>query len=231
MRTYGQFCPVAKAAEIFAERWTPLIVRELLAGSHRFSELERGLPGIPRSLLVQRLRALARAGVVEQRRTGRNGHDYHLTAAGQELFGIVQGLGEWGQRWANMEIREEDVDPSLLMWDMHRRINVERLPDQRIVARFQFTGTARGTYWLILERPEPSVCLTDPGFETDLHVTADTLALHRIWMGHAAFRDAVRGGLVTIEGPSKLARALPGWLALSTFADVKPVVQPRHRSS
>src|SRR3990170_1475085 len=179
MRTYGQFCSVAKAAEIFAERWTPLIVRELLAGSHRFSELERGLPGIPRSLLVQRLRALARAGVVEQRRTGRNGHDYHLTAAGQELFGIVQGLGEWGQRWANMEIREEDVDPSLLMWDMHRRINVERLPDQRIVARFQFTGTA----------------------------------------------------LVTIEGPSKLARALPGWLALSTFADVKPVVQPRHRSS
>lgn len=225
MRSYGQFCPVAKASEIFAERWTPLILRELLVGSHRFSELEQGLPGIPRSLLVQRLRTLESVGVLERRAKGGKRVEYHLTEAGQELFDIVKGLGDWGQRWANFEIRPEEVDPALLMWDMHRRIHVDRLPDRRVVARFDFKGAGRGRFWLVLERPEPSVCLTDPGFEVDLYVTADAMALHRVWMGHARLADALRSDLVRIEGPSELARAFPEWLALSTFAEIRPVAR------
>jgi DNA-binding HxlR family transcriptional regulator len=225
METYGQFCPVSKAAEIFAERWTPLIIRELLMGSHRFNELEHGLPGIPRSLLTKRLRDLEQAGVVERRPLGEAGHrsGYHLTPAGEELFDIVKGLGVWGQRWTGARISEAEVDPSLLMWDMHRRINVERLPERRVVARFDFQGLRSGSYWLVLERPDPSVCFRDPGFDVDVVVTADALAMHQVWMGRLGLREAIRRESVRIEGPSRLARALPGWLAMSIFADVEPV--------
>lgn len=221
MRPYGQFCPVAKAAEIFAERWTPLIVRELLLGSHRFRELEMGLPGIPRSLLVSRLRSLERAGVVVRRPKGRR-TEYDLTAAGGDLYEVVMRLGEWGQRWVNHEIGDADLDPSLLMWDMRRRVNVDRLPEQRVVVQVDFLGAKTGTFWLVLENPDPSVCLTDPGFDVDLVVTADTLTLHQVWMGHESLEHALRAGLVRIEGPSNLARAFPRWLALSTFAAIKP---------
>jgi DNA-binding HxlR family transcriptional regulator len=222
VKTYGQFCPVAKASEIFAERWTPLIIRELLMGSTRFSALENGLPGIPRSLLVQRLRSLERAGVVRRHPVGGRRHEYYLTPAGEELFEVIMRLGVWGQRWVNTQINPSDVDPPLLMWDMHRRVNVGLLPDRRIVARFDFRGLKTGSYWLVLERPEPSVCFQDPGFEADLLITTDTLALHQVWMGHLALADAIRKDLIQLDGPADLVRQFPGWLALSTFADVRP---------
>jgi len=221
MRSYGQFCPVAKAAEIFAERWTPLIVRELACGSYRFNELERGLPGISRSLLSQRLRALERAGIVErQNGTTDRAIRYRLTTAGQELSDVVLLLGEWGQRWVNYEISLDELDPTLLMWDVHRRINVPLLPDRRIVAQFDFIGARRQSIWLILERPEPSVCYRDPGFDIDLVITADTMALHRVWIGHMSYAHALRAGLIDVDGPAELTRSLPSWLALSMFARV-----------
>jgi DNA-binding HxlR family transcriptional regulator len=231
MRAYGGFCPVAKAAEIIAERWTPLIIRELLMGSHRFHALEQGVPGIPHSLLAQRLRALERAGIVE-RRPDANGKraEYWLTPAGQELFDIVRTLGEWGQRWVNHDIGPSDTDPQLLMWDMHRRIHLDRLPDRRVVVQFDLRGVRPGTYWLVLEQPEPSVCLKDPEFGVDLLVTADTVALHRVWMGRLALADAMHQGLVEVDGPSDLVRAFPGWLALSLFASVPPAATPLSRA-
>ncbi len=231
MRRYGGFCPVAKAAEIIAERWTPLIVRELLTGSHRFHELEVGVPGIPHSLLVQRLRALERAGVVERRTDARGRRvEYWLTPAGQELFDVVRTPGEWGQRWVNHDIGPADTDPQLLMWDMHRRIHLDRLPDQRVVIQFDFRGAKPGSYWLVLEQPEPSVCMKDPEFEVDLLVTADTLALHQVWMGQMALADAMHQGLVEVHGPRHLARAFPDWLALNLFASVPPAATPLARA-
>jgi DNA-binding HxlR family transcriptional regulator len=223
MRTYGGFCPIAKAVEIIGERWTLLIVRELLCGSHRFGEIEQGLTGIPRSLLSQRLRTLERAGVVEHHvdADGKHGK-YHLTAAGQELSDIVWSLGEWGQRWVNHNIGPEDVDPNLLMWDMHRRIHLDRLPERRVIVQFDFHGTRQRSYWLVLERPEPSVCLTDPGFGIDLLVTAETLALHRVWMGRLDLSGAISDGLIQVDGPPELARAFPTWLALNLFAGIPP---------
>lgn len=223
MRTYGGFCPIAKGAEVFAERWTPLIVRELLAGSTRFGELEIGLPGIPRSLLVKRLRSLQQAGVVVRRLDATTRMpQYGLTEAGQELFEIVAALGRWGQRWVNQDIGPEDVDPTVLMWDMRRRINVDNLPDRRVVLQFDFRGARRQSYWLVLERPEVSVCLADPGFDVDVFVTADTVALHRVWMGRMPLAGAIREGLVEVEGPRDLVRAFPSWLALNFFAGVPP---------
>lgn len=219
MRTYGGFCPIAKAVELLGDRWTLLIIRELLCNSHRFSELQQGLPGIPRSLLADRLRMLARAGAIDRREDGKR-VEYHLTQSGEELFEIVWGLGEWGQRWVNHTIDDDDVDPNLLMWDMHRRIHLDRLPPRRVVAQFDFRGVHRGSYWLVLEQPEPSVCYHDPGFEVDLWIGVDTVTLHRVWVGHLSLGDAIRQGSITVEGMPDLVKAFPSWLALSMFAGI-----------
>jgi DNA-binding HxlR family transcriptional regulator len=225
---YGQFCPVAKAAEIFAERWTPLILRELLLGSRRFNELEAGLPRISHSLLTQRLRSLERAGLVERQLTasGRTA-EYHLTRAGQELWDVVEALGTWGQKWVNHEIGDDDIDPDLLLWDMHRRIDLGRLPARQIVIQFDFTGLSTSRYWLVLRPDEVSVCVTDPGFEPDLFVTADTRALHQVWVGHLTFADVLRNGRIVLDGPRALTRAFPGWFQLSMFAHIPSAASAR----
>jgi DNA-binding HxlR family transcriptional regulator len=227
MKGYGQFCPVAKAAEIFAERWTPLVLRELVCGSHRFSHLHRGVPLMSRTLLAQRLVQLEDAGIIRSAaRTKGRGREYFLTPAGEELRPVIEGLGEWGQRWARSQIRPEDLDPGLLMWDIRRRVNTERLPDRRVVVQFDFRAVPKtvrspATFWLILEQRDVDVCLKHPGFEIDLLVDADLVALTKAWMGDLRLADAMRSGLVRVEGPTALVRAFPGWLALSGFADVE----------
>jgi DNA-binding HxlR family transcriptional regulator len=229
MRGYGQFCPVAKAAEIVAERWTPLVLRELLCGSRRFADLHRGVPLMSRALLAQRLRQLEDAGIVQSTPKVRGrGHEYALTPAGQELRQVIEDLGGWGQRWARTQIAREDLDPGLLMWDIHRRIDVDRLPERRVVVRFEFRGVPRAsrcptTWWLILQRPEVDLCLKDPGFEVDLDVHADVAALTRAWMGDVRLADVMRQGLIRLDGPPIFARAFPTWLTLSAFAGVERV--------
>jgi DNA-binding HxlR family transcriptional regulator len=227
MRSYGQFCPVAKASEVFAERWTPLIVRELLLGSHRFNDLERGLPRISRSLLAQRLKSLESAGLIERHADpNERGAEYYLTAAGQELFEIIMKLGEWGQRWVNQQVRPSDIDPRFLLWDMRRRIHIDQLPEGRTVVEIDLYGASKGCFWLLLERPEPSLCLYHLGFEVDLVVNADTASLHQVWAGHMSWADAFHLGLIHVSGPSTLVRAFPGWFALGMFAHIPPTGQP-----
>jgi DNA-binding HxlR family transcriptional regulator len=237
MEPYGQYCPVARAAEIFADRWTPLIIRELLADIHRFNHLERSLPGISRPLLVERLRRLEHAGVIEHRET-EDGQPlgYYLTPAGQELKQVIESIGNWGARWALGDPRPEELDPGLLLWGMRRRVNLDFLPHRRVVVRFDFRGTKKPRiHWLVLERHEVSVCLTDPGFDVDLLVTADLAAFHKVWLGRIALGDAMNEGLVQIDGPPVLARAFPRWLQWSPFADavraaaIHPPV-PKHNS-
>ena len=220
---YGQFCPVAKAAEVFAERWTPLILRELLAGSRRFSEIQRGVPLMSRSLLATRLRELERAGVVSRTERG-----YGLTAAGEELRPAVNALGVWGQRWARRQLeRDGDYDAALLMWAMRRGIRADRMPERRTVIRFEFSGVPRGAkrgqrvWWLVLDKPDVDVCLKDPGGETELIVLADLKTFARAWMGDRPLADALRSGAVRIDGERKLAREFSGWLALSPLAGVE----------
>jgi hypothetical protein len=135
---------------------------------------------------------------------------------------VIVRLGEWSQRWFNPLLDLNDLDPQLLLWDLHRRLHVDRLPARRVVVQFDFRGHRAGSYWLVLEPGEPSVCWDPPGFEVDLVVDADTLALHRVWLGHQSFANALRSGDVALDGPRELTRAFPTWLALSTFADVKP---------
>jgi DNA-binding HxlR family transcriptional regulator len=231
MKGYGQFCPVAMACEIFAERWTPLILRELFSSAHRFNDIRRGVPLISRSLLSQRLRELEEGGVISSRplAAGR-GREYSLTKAGEEFREVVDGLGAWGQRWAINQFDPDNLDVGVLMWNVHRRIDVERLPPGRTVVRFDLRGMAAHckamrTWWLVLQRPEVDLCLKDPGFDVDLAVSADAGALARVWMGQLTFGQALRSGAVRVEGPRALVQAFPGWLLLSHFAHVE---RPAH---
>jgi len=223
MHGYGQFCPVAVACEVFAERWTPLILRELFAGSRRFSEIRQGMPLISRALLTQRLRRLEDAGVIESRPVGR-GREYCLSEAGAEFHGVIQELGAWGQRWIPGRASAENLDATLLLWNLRRRLAVDRLPDRRVVVRLEFRGVPprRGpaTAWLVASRKEVDVCLKDPGFGIDLVVAADLRAFTRVWLGDVPFEQALRAREIRLEGPRDLVRAFPGWLLLSHFAGV-----------
>ena len=224
MRSYGQFCPVAVASQVFAERWTPIILRELLSGSRRFNHIRNGVPLISRSLLAQRLRELEDAGVITSRPLpGGRGRDYQLTKAGEALREVVDRLGEWGQRWANWQFAPENLEVSLLMWAMKNRVAMDRLPDRRVVVRFDFRGVParfrhQRTWWLVLERAGVDLCYQDPGHPVDLDVDADLVALGRVWTGHLTFAQALRAGGVRIGGDRELARAFPDWLLLSPFA-------------
>jgi DNA-binding HxlR family transcriptional regulator len=226
MKGYGQFCPIAVACEVFAERWTPLIVRELLAGARRFEEIRRCVPLISRSLLAQRLRELEDAGVVtSQPLPSGRGREYQPTRAAEELRAVIDQLGTWGQRWGASQFDPENLDMTLLMWNVRRRIDVRRLPARRVVVRFEFRGVPprlRGfrTCWLVLERKGVDVCLKDPGFEVDLVVDADAATLARVWTGAVSFAEATRSGGLALDGPRDLVRAFPSWLLLSHYAHV-----------
>ena len=219
MQKYQQYCPVARASEILADRWTPLIVRELVLGSHRFNEIERGLPGISRSLLSSRLRDLEEAGVIERLpRAQSTMTEYHLSHAGLELKAVIEALGAWGVRWAFGDPRPEELDAGLLVWKIHQRINRELLPETRIVVEFDFTGPRARRVWLLLERREVSVCVTPPGFDSDLRVRADLALFYRVWLGHIEYSAAVRCGSVIVEGVPALAKQLPRWFMWSPMA-------------
>lgn len=220
MKTYGQFCPVAQALEIIAERWTLLVVRELLAGSTRFNELRRGVPRMSRTLLSQRLATLQDSGIVI--RDEEDGlPTYRLTEAGEALRPIVWDIGVWGKLHAQFPVEEEQLDPELLMWDIHRRLERERLPSERTLVRFDFSGTKRGSkrIWLILDREDVDVCITHPGFDEALTVDSDLRLFTEVWRGERSLKQAIRSKQIRLEGSGSLKRAFPDWLQLSVFAD------------
>ncbi len=227
MRGYGQFCPVAKACTVVAERWTPLIVREMLCGSRRFNDIHRGVPLMSRTLLATRLAELEEAGVI-QRDAGRDGRgEYRLTAEGEALRPVVEALGEWGMRFAQGAAREEDLDAALLMWDLRRKIRVQVAPPRRVVIHFQLEGVPardrhRTRWWVIATPDDVDLCLKDPGYEVDLVVTADLAALTRLWLWRLGWREAVRAGSVRVEGPRALRQALPAWLPVPATTPAEP---------
>jgi DNA-binding HxlR family transcriptional regulator len=221
---FGQICPVAMASEVFASRWTPLILRELLSGSRRFNEIQRGLPLVSRALLARRLRALEAAGVVQViPLPGERAREYRLTQAGQEFNAVIDHLGTWGQRWT-VRVQRRNLDPGFLMWNVRRRIALDRLPARRTVVRFDFNGVPvdRGprVFWLLLQRAEVDLCVRDPGFEVHLYVHADLATFASVWLGDLPFARALASGAVRLSGPRALTRAFPLWLMLSRFADV-----------
>jgi DNA-binding HxlR family transcriptional regulator len=220
---YGQFCPVSKAMELLDERWTMLVVRELLLGSRHFNELRRGVPRMSPALLSKRLRTLTRAGVVERRDDGPR-VTYALTEAGEELRPIVQALGAWGIRWVP-ELGDEDLDPHVLLWDMHRNVDLPAVPEGRTVVRFSFSDArvSARQWWMLITPEDVDLCDFDPGLPEQACIQTDLRSLAMVWRGDLGWAAALRSGRVRVLGPGWARRAVPRWLGQSSMAGVPRV--------
>jgi len=223
MKGYGQYCPIAKATEVVGERWTNLVIRELAAGSHTFNDLRRGLPLMSPSLLSSRLKTLEEAGVVE--RAAADVHvGYALTEAGEELAKIIWQLGTWGHRWVRSKLTPEDLDPSLLVWDIHRTIDPGFFKAKRTVIRIEFTDYTSKLrfWWLVITPGNVDVCNHDPGYELDLEMRTDLRTLTAAWMGDTTMMKAIREKRVVVSGSPHLKKNIAVWLGTNYYADVKP---------
>ena len=221
MKGYNQFCPVAKGAEIFNERWTPLIIREMMCGSRRFNDLKRGNPMMSPSLLSQRLKFLEQAGVVEKKIGKGESAEYSLTESGRDLGEVVTRLGLWGLKWARSRLTKDDYDPQLLMWDIRRRIDTSAFPAERVVMSFMFRDmpASRRAYWLIVDDGEVDLCIKFPGFEVDLAFITTSKTMADIWMGHTTIRKEIRNGNLSLEGGKALKKNIDDWFTYSVFSD------------
>ncbi|GAB4229371.1 MAG: helix-turn-helix domain-containing protein [Kiloniellaceae bacterium] len=220
---YGQFCPIALAAEVMAERWTPLVLRGLFCGARRFNEIQDSVPRMSSSLLSRRLKELEQAGVIERVPDGQGrGASYRLTRSGEEIFPVLETMGNWAQKWLRREItRDENLDPDVLMWDLRRTILNQAEPlTRRRVVRFQLDGApiAKRFYWLVFEGEDVDICVQDPGHEVDLWVQASLKALVEIWLGHLPLKRAIESGRLQLDGPKKEIAAFSRWYGLSRFA-------------
>jgi DNA-binding HxlR family transcriptional regulator len=214
---YGQFCPVAMAAEVVGSRWTILILRELLSGSARFSDIKRGVPRISPTLLSKRLKELESAGIIT--RKGPESPDYKLTAAGDELRSIVMQLGTWGQRWIDSSLSLKQLDPGLLMWDMRRNIQMDALPRPRCTIQFEYPELKDGKlWWLVADGKNVDLCSIGPGRDIDLFVTSSLHSMTAVWMGVASVKAEVEAGRIMLDGDRKIASSIHKWLGLSPFA-------------
>jgi DNA-binding HxlR family transcriptional regulator len=230
MESYGQYCPLAKGAEVFAERWTPLILRELLRGSTTFNDLHRGVPNMSRSLLSSRLKKLEACGVLE-RRVRSTGTHYELTAAGRELGSVVTQLGTWAQRWYRSTFTGAELDVGVLMWDIRCTVNAKALPAIRTVVQFIFSDLRANSraWWLVNEDGEVDLCPIAPGDDPKLQICTTLKTMTRVWMGDLAIDTVLRSGALTIVGPRDLRRCLSGWLRLSPYAPVADARRAPHQ--
>jgi DNA-binding HxlR family transcriptional regulator len=208
-RSYGSFCPVAQASEIVAQRWVPLILREIMVGYHRFNEIRHALPLISPSVLSQRLRVLEEHGVIH-RQDALDGVTYHLTAAGEELRPIVESLGQWARKWVTRDYRSDELDPAVLMWSLRRHVVANRFPPGRTVLHLELAGAPRlrRYWWIVVDREaeDVDVCLNDPGHGVTLSIKVGLRTMVNVLMQESTLRDAIRQGLVLFEGDRQLAR-------------------------
>ena len=222
MPTYGQFCPVAKSAEILGDTWSLLIVRELLLGSTRFSTLQKGMPRISPTVLNTRLKQLEAQGVIVRRPlSGQRGHEYRLTPAGKELGPVIQSLVVWGTRWARNDLRDEDADVAFLMFDIERNLRSEALPDGETVLCFQFPDRSDySKWWIVCDGEKRDLCDADPGKDVSAFVTATSRDMIKVWMGDLPISKALADGTIVVLGDSHVCRRFRQWFPLSPAATI-----------
>ena len=230
MKSYGQYCPIARTSEFFAERWTPIIVRNLAAGCRTFTQLRQGAPGIPKALLAERLALLERYGVVarDPQPKGR-GFVYELTRSGRELKRVCDAMGEWGARW--LEIEPRHLDPAYVLWATCRLVDLDNVPDAGVVVRFDLQDEPKRRFWMLLQRPRAELCTAYPGRTEDLIVTTDSETLVQWNLRRITFQQAVREARCRLEGSPGLVKAFPTWIRPSPFAHVSPAGSPDRRSA
>lgn len=221
---YGQFCPIAKASELLGERWMLLILRELFLGSHRYSELQRGLSRISPTLLTKRLKQQEEAGIVVRKvRQGRKGHEYFLTRAGKELSPLMENLAVWGMRWARGQLRDDELDVEFLMWDIQRRIQIDQLPDGETTLCFIFSDIeGHNNWWLAVRDQTVDLCTENPGLDVDLYIRSSLRTIVEIWEGDLAFEAALNNQHLSLQGDKQLAKSISVWLGINPCADIRP---------
>jgi DNA-binding HxlR family transcriptional regulator len=225
MKTYGQYCPIARTSELFAERWTPIVVRNLAAGCRTFSQLRQGAPGIPKALLAERLALLERYGVVARLpQPSKRGSFFELTESGRDLKRVCDVMGAWGARW--LEIEPHHLDPAYVLWATCRLVDIEQVPPPVVVVRFDLRDQPKRRFWMLLQRPRAELCTAYPGRCEDLIVTTDSATLVQWNLRRIDFHQALRTGYVQVDGPPGLARAFPTWMRPSPFAHVAPAGRP-----
>lgn len=219
---YGQFCPIAKASEIIGEKWTILIIRELLMGATRFNVFQRALGLISPTILTKRLNFLVEQGLaIKKKIPGQQGYEYYPTASCKELLPVLVSLGEWGMRWARNNIQDDDYDVELLMLYLQRSIQPDKLPGSEAIVRFRFTDLKDfRDWWLVVRGNEVDVCTKDPGKEVDIYFTCKVKDMIDVWMGDISYRKAVRNGDLKVVGQNALTRDIFAWLSPSIFADL-----------
>jgi DNA-binding HxlR family transcriptional regulator len=225
MVRYGQYCPIAKALELLGERWTLLVVRELLMGSGRFNDLRRGVPLMAPSVLSERLKSLTEHGlIVREKMPDASSYEYHLTAAAEELRPLIMQLGNWGQRWSRSKMAADDLDASFLMWDIRRCVHIDKLPEVPAVVFFEFADAKKGMkhWWLVAQEGDVELCLEDPGHEVDVTINTSLRTMTQIWMGDCSLSQARAKGLVKLLGTTQWVRSIGDWLGPSPFAHVRP---------
>lgn len=224
MTTYGQYCPVAKAAEILGEKWNLLILRELLMGTSRFNDFQRSMSRISPTVLNKRLKDLESAGLIVKRRlSGRRGYEYRLTPMGNELEPAVEQVAIWGQKWARGQMADEELDVELLMWDIHRRIDTKSLPGGETVLSFSFPDLLKyKSWWLVIYHDAVDLCTEDPGKDVDLYISTDLRTMIEVWQGDRDLKTALRQGRIRAIGSRHLIRTMAHWFTLSIYAGVRP---------
>lgn len=224
MKHYGQFCPIAKAAEVFCERWTPLILRDLALGAARFSELQRGVPLASPTLLSNRLKRLEQEGIVQRGKSasGRS-WTYHLTPAGEDLAPIVFALGTWGQKWSRRSLAKHEIDLGLLLWAMERGARPEAFGDHRTVVQLTVSDQIekKRHWWFLNEGGRCELCLKAPDPDVDLFLETQLRDLIYVWRGDLSLTRAIDTGRLRVHGKASVRRALPRWLGISPLADVQ----------
>ena len=224
MTSYGRFCPVSKATEIIGEKWTLLILRELLLGTSRFNDFQRSMSRISPTVLNKRLKQLEETGIVLKKRlSGQKGFEYRLTAMGKELEPIIEQVAIWGQRWARGQMSDDELDVELLMWGIHRRIQTDSLPDGETVLSFNFSDLDKyRKWWLVISRQDVDLCTEDPGKDIDLYISSDLRTMVEVWQGDKDLKATLRDERIQVVGSNVLIRNIEDWIGLCTYADVRP---------
>jgi DNA-binding HxlR family transcriptional regulator len=224
MTDYGQFCPMAKATEIVGERWTLLILRELMLGTCRFSDFQRALSRISPTLLNKRLKSLEACGIIVKKKSpGQKGYEYRLTASGKELKPLIETLAVWGMRWSRGQMTDAELDVEFLMWDLQRRLQTQHLPGGETVICFTFDELEKfRNWWLVVRDDEVDLCTRDPVKEVDIYVSSTVRVLAEVWRGDVALRSALAGGDIKTHGVRALERSISDWLGLCLYKDVQP---------
>lgn len=225
---YGQFCPIAKATEILGEKWTFLIIRELIMGGRRFNEIQRGLGDISPALLTSRLKSLEQQGIVVRRRgSGERQYEYYPTEACQALLPILKGLGDWGLLWARNNVLDADLDPELLMLYLERSIDPTKLIGKESVIQFKFDDlTEQKDWWLLVKDERVDLCIVDPGKDVNVFFNCSLRTMHDVWMGDRSYNEAMKAGDLIVEGEPALVRNIRAWLRPSVFEDLPRVPWP-----